>query len=116
MELVRMLANFLFFKKRYCASLYVEDIYKLKVLKSYFNLIKGNLPSKFDVFCLNQSKGSNCYDISDPKYTIPKFKHEFARKSFHYNTINIIKSTPSSVKDKVYTQSFQGFVNYIKNI
>ena len=29
----------------------LEDIYKLKVLKFYFNLIKGNLPSKFDVFC-----------------------------------------------------------------
>ena len=26
----------------------LEDIYKLKVLKFYFNLIKDNLPSKFD--------------------------------------------------------------------
>ena len=91
----------------------LEDIYKLKVLKFYFNLIKGNLRSKFDVFCLNHSMGSNCYEIRDPKYTIPKFKHEFARKSFHYNLINIINNTPA-IKDKACTHSIQGFVNYIK--
>ena len=71
------------------------DIYKLKVLKFYFNLIKGNLHSKFDVFCLNHSMEINCYEIRDPKYSI---------------------YTPYIIKDKACTHSFQGFVNYIKNI
>ena len=61
---------------------------------------------------------SNCYEIRDPKYTILKFKHEFAWKSFHYNLINIsyINNTPSIIKDKACAHSIQGFVNYAKNI
>ena len=69
-----MFSSLHFFEKRYCVMLHVvdislilylffkiliflcidHDIYKLKVLKFYFNLIKGgNLPLKFDVFFLN---------------------------------------------------------------
>ena len=71
----------------------LEDIYKLKVF--YFNLIKDHIPSKFDAFCLNHSINSNCYKIRDPIYTIYRFKHELAWKSFHYYLINIINNTPS---------------------
>ena len=55
----------------------LEDNYKLKVLKFYFNF------NKFDVFYLNQS-------------------NEPARKSFHYDLINIINNTPSIVN--IHTQ------------
>ena len=92
----------------------IEDLYKLKMLKFHFNLIRGTLPSKFDVFCPKQSLGSSCYKIRNPKYVLPGFKHEFVRKGFHYNLIVIINNTPSFVFDKIYTHSIQGFALYIK--
>ena len=37
----------------------IEDIYKLKMLKFHFNIIRGILPSKFDIFCPKQSLKRN---------------------------------------------------------
>ena len=36
------------------------------------------------------------------------FKHEFARKRFRYNLINIINNAPPIVKDKINTHPIQG--------
>ena len=90
----------------------MEDLYKLKMLKFHFNLIRSTFPSKFDIFCPKQSLGSNCYKIRNPKYVLSKTKNEFIRKDFHYNLIVIINNTPSFVIDKIYI-SIQGFA-YIK--
>ena len=46
----------------------IEDLYKPKMLKFHFNLIRGTLPSKFDIFCPKQSLRSNCYKIRNNMY------------------------------------------------
>ena len=83
----------------------IADLYKLKMLKFNFNFIRGTLPSKFDIFYPKPYLGSNCYEILNPKYVLPKFKNEFARKCFHYSLIVIINTTLSFVVDKIYTHS-----------
>ena len=84
------------------------------MLKFHFNLIRGTLSLKCDIFCPKQPLGNNCYKIRNPKYVLPKYKYELVRKGFHYNMIVIINNTPSFVIDKIYTHSIQGFALYMK--
>ena len=39
----------------------IEYIYKFRVLKFYFNLVRGDLPSTFHMFSPKQYVGSTCY-------------------------------------------------------
>ena len=77
------------------------------MLKFNFNLIRGTVQSKFEIFCPKQSLGSNCYKIRNPKYALPKFKYEFVRKGFHYNMIVIINNTPLSLSTKYIHTRFK---------
>ena len=90
----------------------ILEIDKLNML-NFINLIRGILPSKFDIFCPKRSLWSNCYRIRNPKYVLPKFKNEFMRKGFDYNIIVFTSTTPFVI-DKIYTHSIQGLALYIK--
>ena len=61
------------------------------MLKSHFSLIRGTLPSKFDLFCPKQHLGCKRYKIRNTKYVLSMFKNETVRKGFHYNLLNISK-------------------------
>ena len=41
-------------------------------------------------------------------------KHTFAKQCLKYSLPNTINNTSQSVKDKLYTHSLQGFINYAK--
>ena len=93
----------------------IEDIYKLRVLKFYSNRVRGDLLLTLHMFSPKQSVGSTCYTMRNLKYLLPKFKHEFVRKFFNYNLIDIINKTSSHIIDSlpIYYRVFLLMYKYI---
>ena len=46
----------------------IEDLYKVKMVEIHLNLIKGHLPSKFDISCQKLSFVNKCYEIRNSIY------------------------------------------------
>ena len=42
------------------------------------------------------------------------FRHTFAKRCIRINLPQTVNNTPESVKDKLFTHSFRGFVNFAK--
>ena len=94
----------------------LKDLYKLKILKLYYNMINNKLPAehfRLQLPCL--SYGHQTYNIRNSKYQLPKIQHEYAKGMIAYTLPKVINSTSNMIIDKIYTHSLYGFSLYIKH-
>ena len=56
------------------------------------------------------------YGINEQQsvYMLVGFRHTFAKRCIRINRPRTLNATPQSVKDKLFTHSFRGFINYAK--
>lgn len=100
----------------------IEDLYRLKLLKFYYNLCYGNLPLYFDVYIdVIDYVIPHTYSLrSDARSLIrlPRIRHVFAESGILYQLIIIINKTHEEnpdillkIKDK--SHEFSGFSKYV---
>ena len=82
----------------------IKDILALQELKLYYKFIhnSGRL-NKILIFTVTTLAIIVCT------------KHAFAKQCLKNNLPNTLNATPQIVKDKLFTHSFYGFTNYVKN-
>ena len=92
-----------------------KDMQSLQELKFYYKFIDNKLPAYLQHWQLitniniHNHKTSRQHEIH-----IVGIKHSFAKRSLKHNLPIPLNDNPQIVKDKLYTHSLQGFVNYAK--
>ena len=83
---------------------YYQIIYFSKTVNTHCYICSGHI--------IHTQPNSKKMNLLKYNKIVPKFNHEYARKSCNHNLINItINDTSSAVKYKAYTHSIQNFVN-----
>lgn len=94
----------------------IQDIISHNELKFYYKYINNQLPKSIQ--SLNIQRNNNIHNhltrIQNDLHCV-RVKHEYAKKRIVYNLPKTVNSTPTNIKSKVYTHSFKGFSNYVKN-
>ena len=91
----------------------IQDMPALQELKFYYKLTHNELPAYFQNWQivtnseLHRHNRRRKHDIH-----IVGFRHTFAKRCIRINLPQTVNNTPESVKDKLFTHSFRGFVNY----
>ena len=94
----------------------IQDLYKLIILKLYYNVVANNVHESIRIMLPCQSYSHATYNIRrDHSYQIPEIHHEYARNSLRYNLSKLINTTSSLIIEKIDTHSYFGFSLYIKN-
>ena len=93
-------------------------MYRISLWKFYYKLMKGDLPSYFNIIIPTLPVISNLYNIRMPVFHLPDIKHSFAEQLLKYQLILILNREKGSIMitAKVHTHSYQGFKLYLKNI
>ena len=88
----------------------------VSVLKLYYKLCYGNLPAYLtNLFTRVVLGTSHDYDLRPSDiFKMPTTHICVAERYIRFILPKIINDTDPSVTDKVYTHSFQGFINYMK--
>ena len=95
----------------------IKDMLALQELKFYYKLTHNELPAYFQNWQivtnseLHRHNTRRKHDIH-----IVGFRHAFAKRCIRINLPRTLNATPQPVKDKLFTHSFRGFVNYAKLI
>ena len=93
----------------------IKDTLALQELKFYYKLTHNELPDYFQNWQivthseLHQHNTRRKHDIH-----IVGFIHTFAKRCIRINLPRTLNATSQSVKDKLFTHSVRGFVNYAK--
>ena len=93
----------------------LEDIFICNILKFYYKLEHQTVPQYFINTFTNRFP-THSYDTRNkdqPLFFRPHTQH--AEKSLRFALPRTVKNTNSCIIDKVYTHSFHGFCNYMKN-
>jgi hypothetical protein len=96
--------------------LQIKELYKLRMLKFYYNLQKFKTPIYFSN-CLNSNNIVVTYNTRfQQNQLLPHvhIKYEFAKKGIHYKLVQLVNDTPKAVMSKVSTHSLNGFAQYFK--
>lgn len=96
-------------------TLKCQDICALHGYKFCFKLEKGMLPDYFqnsDIFV--KSSRLHDYSMRCERLYIPSVRHDFAKSGIRYKIPKIFNDMEDYYKGKIYTHSFMGFKNYIK--
>ena len=89
----------------------------MQELKFYYKLTHNELPDYFQNWQivtnseLHKHNTRRTHDIH-----IVGFRHTFAKRCIRINLPRTLNATSQSVKDKLFTHYFRGFVNYAKFI
>ncbi len=87
----------------------------LKELKLYYKPTRNELPTYFlnwqivtnsELYRHNTRGKHNVHIVG--------FRQTFAKRCIRINLPRTLNDTPQSVKDKLFTHSFRGFINYAK--
>ena len=93
----------------------VNDMLALQKLKFYYQFIPNKLPTYRQHWQkATNSKIHGHNTRKKKKIHIYGTKHTFAKQCLKYSLPNTINNTSQRVKDKLYTHSLQGFINYAK--
>ena len=93
----------------------LEDLFKLNMLKWYFNYKKNKLPCYFSDYCVQvQSEIHNHNTRYDSQIARPVTRIHAARYCLRNHISVVINSFPKIVTDKVHTHSYKGFSRYAK--
>ena len=91
----------------------IKDMFIQNELKFLFKLENNLLPQNISNF-FNKNENTR-YNIRRlAKYQIPRVKHAFADKCLRVSIPILLRDFPSIVTDKLYTHSFKGFSDYLK--
>ena len=102
------------FKKE--CLLKLRDLYELNILKMYFKFKQNELPAYLQTLVAKPRNEVHNYNTrNQSNLNINKTKHKFADNCLRSQLPIIINSTPSIIKDKFDTHSFNGFCNYAKH-
>ena len=100
------------FKNLKCLK--VCDLFKLKLLKFYYKLEKGEIPhyfqNMFTPVALTHNYSTRFRRLTD----LPQSKTTTGSNCIRYTLPKHLTTTPACIKEKVATHSPQGFSNYIK--
>ena len=96
----------------------IEDLYKLKILKFYYNLSYGLLPSYFDCYLdvlnVNTPCGYELRQSARPKIRLPRTRLIFTESCLLYQLIKLINCTQTNnpeILEKIHekTHTYSGF-------
>ena len=96
----------------------IEDLYKLKILKFYYNLSYGLLPSYFDCYLdvlnVNTPCGYELRQSARPKIRLPRTRLIFTESCLLYQLIKLINCTQTNnpeILEKIHkkTHTYFGF-------
>ena len=87
----------------------------LQELKFYYKLTHNELPAYFQNWQIVTHSELHRHDTRRKHdIHIVGFIHTFAKRCIRINLPQTVNNTPESVKDKLFTHSFRGFVNFAK--
>jgi len=95
-------------------TLKCKDICALHGYKFCFKLEKGTLPTYF-LSSFTKTSEIHRYGMRRNKFSIPVIRHDFAKCGIRYKISILFNNMVDIVKEKIYSHSFQGFKNYVKN-
>lgn len=93
----------------------VQDICSLQELKLCFKFESGLLPNYFYSICSRHSDNHDFSTRNSNNFQLPLIKLSLAKFSVRYRLPIAYNNCPNIIKEKIYTHSYQGFTNYIKN-
>ena len=93
----------------------VKDMQALQELKFYYKFIHNKLPAYLQHWQLITNINIHNHNTRrQHEIHIVGIKHSFAKRSLKHHLPITLNDTPQIVKDKLYTHSLRGFVNYAK--
>ena len=93
----------------------IKDMLALQELKFYYKLTHNELPAYFQNWQIVTNSELHRHDTRRKHdIHIVGFRHTFAKRCIRINLPQTVNNTPESVKDKLFTHSFRGFVNFAK--
>ena len=123
----KMKPQLCFFKKTFSSShtepifksfnfLKVRDLYKLHVLKFYYNFCHNTLPSYFRSFEFAKISQIHSYNTRNKEnFTVPKTRTKMAEYCLRNMIPKILNTTAPSILQKINTHSPSGYVFFIKH-
>ena len=95
----------------------LEDLCALHDFKFCFKFCNSILPSYFLTDMLNRITGNIAsYDTRQTAtFRLPAVSHEFARNCISYKFPLVFNNLEQNIKAKLFSHSFQGFKQYVKN-
>ena len=102
------------FKKK-LKRLTIKDMLALQELTFYYKLTHNELPDYFQNWQIVTNSELHSHNTRR-KHDIHSvgFRHTFAKRCIRINLPRTLNATSQYVKDKLFTHSFRGFVNYAK--
>ena len=93
----------------------LEDLYKLNILKFYFNYCHNLLPYFFQNLELHKRSDLHSYNVRYKQMLhVKKVKSKIAEQSIEYSLPKIVNLTTPHILDKTFTHSTSGFCHYVK--
>ena len=93
----------------------IKDMLALQELKFYYKLTHNELPAYFQNWQIVTNSERHRHNTRRKHdIHIVGFRHTFAKRCIRINLPQTVNNTPESVKDKLFTHSFRGFVNFAK--
>ena len=94
----------------------VPDMFKFALWKFYFRLMNNKLPTCFENLKQVLPRICNIHTIRRHSFHLPFIKNDFAKQLLCYYLPKTLNENGSMrISSKVFTHSFSGFSNYIKN-
>ena len=93
----------------------IKDMLSLQELKFYYKLTRNELPTYFLNWHIVTNSELYRHNTRG-KYNvhIVGFRRTFGKRCIGINFPRTLNASPLSVKDKLFTHSFRGFINYAK--
>ena len=95
----------------------IDDLYKLNILKFYYNLKNNCLPAYFRSLDHREPicQSNHSYQTRNAtKHYNARPKHAFMNCTVKYALANLLNNTNDIILNKVNTHSFKGFKKYLK--
>jgi hypothetical protein len=94
----------------------VIDILKVQECKFLFKLEKNTLPNYFhSCMFIRHSQVHSYHTRHASNFVTPPGSHAFVVNGIRYRLPSVYNDLPPEIKQKIYTHSYQGFSNYVKN-
>ena len=96
----------------------LDDLYKYRMLKFYFKLVKSSSPFYFVNVLDSQPRQTlqNTRFQNNLRLPLVKISHDYGKRGIHYNLAKIVNEASTNVMSKVFTHSLNGYSQYIKQV
>jgi hypothetical protein len=95
----------------------LKNLYEQHCLNFCYKLEKKELPDYFlnENLFVKRTSIHDYFNRGQNMLFVPRVRREFAKQAIRYKITLIFNEMDETYKEKIYTHSFQGFKNYIKN-